>query len=66
VIAVVDRVEGEVVVFDVEGRAVTLARSLVPGEPREGDTYRLTLEPDALETERRRASVAERLARLTK
>ncbi len=64
----IDRFEGELAVCEAEdGSFVTIAKSLLPPQAREGDCLleeNGQLLPDPAETQRRRSQVAERLRRL--
>jgi hypothetical protein len=63
--ATVDRIEGDVVVLDVEGEAVRLPRALLPGRVREGDGFVLTIAQAPRVKQTLAHSVQDRLRALT-
>ena len=64
VIIIVDRFEGDLAVVEYEGGIFTLPRALLPGEAKEGDVLRITIEVDHSATADRRRRIAEKEDRL--
>lgn len=59
----IDRIEGELVVLECDGRSVDVPRALVPAEAREGDVLSIVVDRDATDAARR--DVSAKRARLS-